>query len=381
MLVKELQLHNYRNFKNLRLKLGPKVNVFVGKNGQGKTNLIESIYLLTRGQSFRPTKTDSFLLKTSYEHSTQGFAHLRVLNHDLESDLKVQLSGVRKTYLKNNKRLTSTQLVKDYPVVLFSPESLNAIKNGPDERRILVDEWLVLLDPHQMKLIQKFRKLLKSRNKILKDIRISEGPATQQKRVLASINELYFPVAAELTLNRISALKRLKRSFKEALQGIFTGQDVDISVDYLMSGHSVMEVTPDLVKEMIIERANELSSAEQDSGLSLVGPHKHDIQFLMFGEDSRYYCSQGQQRALILAFKMAQIIEFHNVFNDYPLLMLDDVLSELDEDKRTHLVQFLRRIDAQIFITTTDLSFRFDQDSEDGISVFEIQQGQIIPNR
>ncbi|MEZ4870995.1 MAG: DNA replication and repair protein RecF [Bdellovibrionales bacterium] len=332
MLVKQLQLHNFRNFKNLRVQLGAGVNVFVGKNGQGKTNLIESIYLLTRGQSFRPTKTDSYLHRENHTQSPQGFAHLRVSSGDLEDDLKVKLEGSRKTYLRNNKRITSTQLVKEFPVVLFSPESLNSIKNGPEERRILVDDWLVLLDPKQASLIQKFRRLLKSRNKVLRDIKLTEGSIESKKAVLASINELYFPVAAELTINRISALKKLQPGFSKAIQKIFNRQDVDISVDYQMSSHSVMHATPNLIREMIIERAEELHKAELDSGLSLVGPHKHDIQFLMFGEDSRYYCSQGQQRALILAFKMAQIIEFNHVFNDYPLLMLDDVLSELDEE-------------------------------------------------
>lgn len=383
MKVSELQLLNFRNFSNLHLSLGEGVNVFVGDNGQGKTNLIEAIYLLTKGQSFRPTKTDSFLKKDNHTN-TQGYAGLRVLASGLESKIKMKLTESRKLYTKNDKRVSSAQLVKDFPVVLFSPESLAAIKSGPEERRILLDDWLVLLDAKQLSLINEFKKILKSRNRVLKDIKATEGSASQHKAVLASLNELYYPLAAKLTHKRILALKKLLPAFTEAMNGINSGNNVDktvdITVDYLMSSENIMGKTESEIYEMMIKRSEQLYAAEQESGQSLVGPHKHDVKFLMFGEDSRYYCSQGQQRALILAFKMAQIIEFHKVFNDYPLLLLDDVLSELDQKKRTHLVKFLRQIDSQIFVTTTDLSFDFEQGSDKSINVFEIENGQIKPS-
>ena len=334
-----------------------------------------------KGQSFRPAKTESFVSIKAPEGQKQTFVGLRVDNVDLSYVVKMKLENGRKSYIRNDKKISSSQLSKDFPVVLFSPESLASIKEGPEHRRALVDEWLTLIDHRHYETIAEFKKVLKSRNKILKAIKNQEGRYEDNRAVLTSLNEIYFVKAARLTYYRVQALKRLLPAFSKALKGIFEGQNVDISVDYLMSSENVWELSEPEILDKLLQRYESLNRAEQDSGTSLVGPHKHDIRFLMNGEDSRYYCSQGQQRALILAFKMAQILEFHKVFNDYPLLLLDDVLSELDRHRRTHLVSFLRQIQSQIFITTTDLSFelkgvRSPEDSGQ-LAVFEIDSGQI----
>jgi DNA replication and repair protein RecF len=120
----------------------------------------------------------------------------------------------------------------------------------------------------------------------------------------------------------------------------------------------------------------ELRSAELFSGRTLVGPHRHDIRFLFGGKDSRFFCSQGQQRALILSFKMAQILYHYRTYQVYPILLLDDVLSELDAVKRMNLVKFLRDIPAQIFLTTADLSFPMDF-GERGINIFRVENGTV----
>jgi DNA replication and repair protein RecF len=126
-------------------------------------------------------------------------------------------------------------------------------------------------------------------------------------------------------------------------------------------------------------RALELRKAELESGTSLVGPQRHDIRILFAGKDSRFFCSQGQQRALILSFKMAQILYHYRAHQVYPFLLLDDVLSELDPIRRTNLVAFLRDIPAQIFLTTTDLSFSTDF-GDRRLSVLRIERGSVIPN-
>jgi DNA replication and repair protein RecF len=176
---------------------------------------------------------------------------------------------------------------------------------------------------------------------------------------------------------RIAALKEILPEFNRAMQDISKKSDVDISVDYLVSGGSALASSPLEIDNAIQQRAMELRDAELSSGVSLVGPHKHDIVFLYGQKDSRFYSSQGQQRAIIWSFKMAQIVYHRSVHGLYPVLMLDDVLSELDLTKRQALISFVHDIKTQVFLTTTDFhlseSFSLDQST-----VIRITNGQTL---
>jgi DNA replication and repair protein RecF len=154
----------------------------------------------------------------------------------------------------------------------------------------------------------------------------------------------------------------------------------DISVDYLISGESALNWSDSQVFDALKKRHQSLALQEVAYGGSLVGPHKHDIKFLFNGNDSRFYCSQGQQRALILALKIAQIVYHHQVHKTYPILLLDDVLSELDMKKRMRLMKFLEQVSAQILITSTDLAWsdRLGVETEKGHgAIFEVVSGQV----
>jgi DNA replication and repair protein RecF len=149
-------------------------------------------------------------------------------------------------------------------------------------------------------------------------------------------------------------------------------------VEYVISSEKALLYSPDQVHDLMKKRLIQLHDAELSSGASLVGPQKHDLTFLYDGNDSRFYSSQGQQRALILSFKMAQIVYHRRTHDSYPLLMLDDVLSELDAEKRESLIKFLSEINTQIFITTTDFDLPGSLKSED-CAVINIREGQIRP--
>src|SRR6185312_16818402 len=166
--------------------------------------------------------------------------------------------------------------------------------------------------------------------------------------------------ATDLTWQRLEALRAILEDLNQAMNSISKNQNVDISVEYVISGENALKMSYSDVENSLQKRVLELSDAELASGSSLVGPQKHDIVFLYDQNDSRFYCSQGQQRALILSFKMAQIVYHRRVHGTYPALLLDDVLSELDPARRSSLVKFLKDIPAQIFLTTTDLSFAMD---------------------
>ena len=373
MIFERLRLVNFRNYRDVVVSFSPRVNVFVGENGQGKTNLLEALFLLSQGDSFRYSDNTTLINSGCSEAIIQA----RVVQNELHYKLQLGLSRSRKVLTMNDKRVTSTDIRKLFASVVFSPESLSSIKEGADRRRELLDELLITFDRRNADLITDYRKALKTRNKILKNH--LEGLQDRQVtlHLLESINPAFLRLATELTFARIFALNGLAKEFNNAMQYISKNDSTEISVDYVISSENGMSYTSEKVNNALQNRMSELQEAELSSGSSLVGPHKHDIVFLYGQKDSRFYCSQGQQRAIILSFKIAQIVYHRKAHGTYPVLMLDDVLSELDKAKRDALISFLHEINTQIFVTTTDFalpdSFKLDQ-----VSVITIKDGHIL---
>ena len=373
MIFERLRLVNFRNYRDVVVSFSPRVNVFVGENGQGKTNLLEALFLLSQGDSFRYSDNTTLINSDCSEAIIQA----RVVQNELHYKLQLGLSKSRKVLTMNDKRITSTDIRKLFASVVFSPESLSSIKEGADHRRELLDELLITFDRRNADLITDYRKALKTRNKILKNH--LEGLQDRQVtlQLLESINPAFLRLATDLTFARIFALNGLSKEFNYAMQYISKNDSTEISVDYVISSENGMSYTSEKVNNALQNRMAELQEAELSSGSSLVGPHKHDIVFLYGQKDSRFYCSQGQQRAIILSFKIAQIVYHRKAHGTYPVLMLDDVLSELDKTKRDALITFLHEINTQIFVTTTDFSlpdsFKLDQ-----MSVITIKDGHIL---
>ena len=372
MRIKSLILRDFRNFTHQKVHLSNRVNFFFGDNGQGKTNLIEAVHLMSRGTSFRPVQTSSLIKTGAQLANIQGVFQRK----DLIFEVNMTLEGSRKIAMVNGKRATSADLARHFPCVLFSPESLAAIKEGPEQRRLLADELILIENPAQANLLHEYSRALKQRNRLLRSIASGEGVESQNIATLESLNRIFFVLATQLSYARLQALKKIKNDLTSALEMIETEKFVDISVDYLISDESALAWDEQSIYSALQKRLQELALSELRSGTSLVGPHKHDIRFLFSGNDSRFYCSQGQQRALILAFKIAQIVYHSRVHQTYPVLLLDDVLSELDARKRVNLMKFLESISAQVLMTSTDLTWS-DQFGADVNSVFAVREGQI----
>lgn len=373
MIFERLRLVNFRNYRDVVLSFSPRVNVFVGENGQGKTNLLEAMYMISQGDSFRYSDNSTLINSNNQEAIIQAL----ISQNDLHYKLKMGLSKSRKVLTLNDKRVNSADIRKIFASVVFSPESLSSIKEGADHRRELVDELLVTFDRRNAELIQDYRKALKTRNKILKNYLEGLQDKTITVNLLESLNPQFVRLAADLSYARVEALKGLSKDFNNAMQYISGSSAVDILVEYLISNQNAMNFSREEIQFAIEKRIQELHDAELSSGTSLVGPHKHDIVFLYGQKDSRFFCSQGQQRAIILSFKMAQIVYHRKAHGTYPVLMLDDVLSELDKAKREALITFLHEINTQIFVTTTDFnlpeSFSLGQ-----LSVVHIKDGLIL---
>ena len=378
MKFESIRLRDFRNYRDLNLDFPAGVVIFFGPNGQGKTNLVEAFHVLLRGESFRPVTPVSLLAQDGPATAPAAVVEARLTRANLRHDLRVTLAPGRKQITWNGARASAADLARHFPLVLFSPESLAAIKEGPEQRRQLLDEVILTHAPGSYKVLADFRRALKTRNRILKDGQTKGIPAGETERLLDSLDPSYLPLAAELTVARLTALHALKDDFRRAAGAVLERTDVDISVDYVISAQKIEAWSRADILSAMHERAQQLRTAELKTGASLVGPQKHDVRFLFDGKDARFFCSQGQQRALILSFKMAQILYHHRSYELYPFLLLDDVLSELDPVRRTNLVEFLRDIPAQIFLTTTDLSFSRDF-GDRRLNVFRIENGSVRP--
>lgn len=374
MKLKVLRLSDFRNFLHLVVPLAPGLNFFVGDNGQGKTNFLEAVHLLSRGSSFRPIEAGSLIRQGASRAKISG----RFEDHHLDNSVEMVIENGKKTILLNGKRTNSATLANLFPTVLFSPESLSAIKEGPEIRRKVIDELLVNHSPQQIRLLREYTRALKARNRLLKNISENSGMRREQELALESLNKIYLLLATQVTSAKIKAILDIQPYFAQAISTIAEQRPGDISVDYLISGRSALSWTDSEVFDALQNRHHELARHEMSYGSSLVGPHRHDVKFLFAGNDSRFYCSQGQQRALILALKTAEIVYHHKVHATYPVLLLDDVMSELDVKRRVNLMKFLEGISAQTLITSTDLTWS-DHFGVERNSVFSVASGQVEP--
>jgi DNA replication and repair protein RecF len=348
-MIEKLRLFQFRNFEDQTIEFSPTANIFIGMNGQGKSNILESIHYLFLGESFRPAQINHLIR----EGQTQTSIQMLTSQNGEKNKINLKIQNGHRSVQINQKKAQPSQLSQIETPILFSPESLSAIKGSSEERRRLVDHMLICLNPKKMGMLSDFRKLLRTKNKILKD-RIRESITEREAfDLLEAIAPRFLQVATDLTWLRIQTLQDLM-PWMNTIMSDLSPEFPEIRLQYLISEQDFIHSSFQNVSNMLQKRLKEMAITELSSGVSLVGPHKHDILFLFGGNDSRFFCSQGQQRCLILAFKLAQIVYHRKVFKKSPLLLLDDVLSELDGEKRNAFLRMIETMEAQVIITTTD---------------------------
>lgn len=371
MNLKNIEITHFRNISNLKLDLHPKVNVFFGENAQGKTSLVEAIFVLTQGKSFRASDFSNLIQKQS-ESGT--WVSAKILHKNLNYSLSFLMNKEKKQWNLNQKKITFSNLSSDFCSVLFSPESLSIIKESDSQRRELIDEMILSVFKEEKKFIMECRQLLRQRNKFLKDLSTEKTEKSPRNLAyLEALTENYLRKTSRLCALRFTTLRMLHPHLQESLRYVFD-ESVDISVDYVISGENYENLDESVAYNAMYKRWVQLKSAEIQLGYSLIGPHKHDVRILFAGNDSRFFCSQGQQRMIILAFKMAQIRLHFLAHGVYPVLLLDDVLSELDEMRRQKLIEYLETINAQIFITTTERSV-LNNIRPDSLATYSVKNG------
>ncbi len=364
-----LFMRQFRNIESQTVDLNSGLNVFRGQNGQGKTNLVEALYLLTHGKSFRTNRWQDFINKN---HSSGFYIGVKNTQKDLENTIEINSLNGKRRLLVNSKPTSSPRLRQTFPSLLFSPESLLIVKDAAQKRRDLIDDLCLSIFPSFAQLMSDFKKALKQKNNLLKKLRDGQVDEIQGKKINKNLTTILFEKGALITHLRLQAIEEIEPLLLDEFLKIMDEHYGNISIRYFMSGQRIKARTVAEISNAMYKRWDQLREREWASGVCLVGPHKHDIQFDFNGQEARFFCSQGQQRAIILAFKMAQTRIHYRAHREFPILLLDDVLSELDREKQMRFVNYLLSTEAQIFLTTTDATSIPQVASQ---SVFDVKEG------
>lgn len=370
MRVTGLNIRQFRNLSEVEVTPDKVLNILVGDNGQGKTSFIEAIYYLSTLKSFRTGKSLDLIQKNQ-----GGFLVQAKIESPLQLDL-ILAARVEEKSRKlsiNEKPATASNFATKLRTVVFSPESLGAIKSGPEARRELIDQAVFQTSEVAAVAQREYSRALRQRNACLKQVKNGEVAPEVGEDILQSLETNFLAAGTAVIEERLGFLDRLFRKVDGILEKI-TGEKATVKFDYKSSSEPWLERQKEAILDRLRDELNskERRHAERSTGVTLTGPHRHDIRFLFNENDSRIFCSQGQQRALILAFKIAEIVYHSEAFGSYPLLLLDDVLSEFDEGKRRFLIEFLRNNEAQTFLTTTDQTHFLK-----GSQVFHVEAGRI----
>ncbi len=343
MRATRLQLTNFRNYQRADVSPCPGITVFHGQNAQGKTALLEAIYLCCTGRSHR-TSRDRELLR--WDEPKSGIT-LDVLRQDGTHQIDIVLSSIAKKQVRINNALTSRtgELMGHANGVLFSPEDLRMVKDGPAERRRFLDMELSQIRPAYYYALQRYHRALQQRGAVLRD-------AAARPSILATLDEWDHQLAragAEIIEHRRRFIDKLHQSASAIHSGI-TGEAEQLQVRYEQSLQT--DATGDALAEAFqcaLATARQVDLRRQTT---TVGPHRDDLNLLINGVDARAYGSQGQQRTVALSLKLSELHVMHDLTGEWPILMLDDVMSELDPTRRRHLFTHLDGV--QTLVTCTD---------------------------
>ena len=362
MKLTNLQLQNFRNYESVQLEFTEGMHVFIGENAQGKTNLMESIYVLAMTKS-NCTTNDKELIGWKKDFATiKGTVEKTATKTNLELQFSKKGKIAKVNYLEQ-KRLSS--YLGNLNVILFAPETLTLVKGSPQNRRKFVDMELGQMSSLYLYDLVEYNRVLKQRNTYLKQLAIKKK---QPDEYLEVLSEMLSELASKIVFHRLDFMKQLEALAIPIHDQLSLGRE-KFSVSYQATIPLEDGLTPSQMKEIYIDQFKKNQTREADQATTLIGPHRDDLIFYLNEVPVQTYGSQGQQRSTVLSLKLAEIELMKLSTGEYPLLLLDDVLSELDDDRQTHLIKAIEN-KVQTFITTTSL---------DGIKQQFINEPVVIP--
>lgn len=351
MYIKRIKIKNFKNL-NHEIDISPSMNIVVGNNGIGKTNLLEAIFFLGRGESFRH-KSDANILGWN---NNELFLKVEALVYD---DLTVQednytyivsddMGLIHKSFKINGQIISKSRYLNKLPVILFIPEDLDLINGGPESRRREIDNFITLVDPVFNEIKKEYKKILINRNRLIKTIQIDKS----------SINELKFwddgliELGSKIIFQRVTTLNSFLPYIQKTGTKIFRENFDELKYIYI-SKIFVNDIDEKVIKEKFRQKIMSGKDKEIYAGQTLYGPQRDDLKFFSGDIDLHEFGSRGQKRIVALLFKIAMWFYIKENYNKKAILLLDDLMSEIDQDHRSKLQKTLADLDTQIFFTGT----------------------------
>ncbi|MBO4449859.1 MAG: DNA replication/repair protein RecF [Clostridiales bacterium] len=414
MIIKGIHLINFRKYGRLDIDVGPSVNIFYGDNAQGKTNIIEAIYVAGSVTSHRTSKDSEMIRFGENGYSTSldllcddgGSMKMTAEFHTEKSDLTKNVRSYRVLMQDNIKIDRISDYIGVCNIVIFAPEDLNIVKNAPAYRRKFLNTLISKVSPSYFNLISDYSRLMNRKNAYLKSARSGKNDAGSQTEIDTSLDFWDFSIA-DLSADIIIMRDRFSRILSEAAsrhhsdisggkESLSVGYDTisgcSVPLDafandsrqhdaYLKKGLSGSDYTriKGILSDTILSKLKSARSYDLEKGISSVGVNKDDLDIKLDGLQMRSYSSQGQQRSASLALKLAELDILRMFTSSTPILLLDDVFSELDADRRASLLSAMK--DAQIFITCTDRDMAVKElapmESSETARYFKVTSGNV----
>ncbi len=367
MFLSSLQLRGFRNYQELDIHFSPGLNVIYGDNAQGKTNLLEAIYLLATGKSHRTSRDHELI----HEHMNALLARATVERKTGELSLELSLARDSRKQLKINgiSEKKIARLVGNMTAVFFSPDDLQLLKGPPAGRRRFLDIELSQISQNYLYHLIHYNRTLSHRNTLLK-----QEPLDTE--MLAVYTDQLIATGAQLIARRSRAVKRLSVLAANYHKLLSQGKE-ELQLEYQSQGAEPDQVpSPEEAAERLYSQIQQRQREEARRQVTLVGPHRDDVGFRINGRDARQYGSQGQQRTAVLSLKLAELQFMYEELGEYPILLLDDVASELDPHRRNYLLNAVQD-GIQTFVSCTDLEDLMVRKWPDHHRLFRVSSGRV----
>ena len=334
MWIKKIKIYNFRNYKNEEINLEKNINIFYGKNAQGKTNIIEAIYLCGLGKSFRTNK-DKEMIKLN---ENKSYVEVEFEKSDRDGKIKIELENKKNIYLNNIKLKKLSELLGNLNVVIFTPDDINILKGGPENRRRFLNIMISQLRPNYLNVLNLYKKTIEERNNYLRLIK----EENKSEELLDIWDEKLAEYAEKIVNYRKEFINKISNKIVEIHKSI-TNNNEEIKIEYLTDCEK---------KENYLNLLKQRRKLDVIKGFTTKGIHRDDFVIYINDNQVNVYGSQGQNRTVMLSLKLSELQIIYDEIGEYPILLLDDFMSELDKERRKNFLENIKN--NQVIITCTE---------------------------
>ena len=354
MYIEKIKLINFRNYEQLDLNLNKNINIIYGNNAQGKTNILESIFLCSFGKSFRTSK-EKEMIKFNESNS---IVEIYYQKKDRDGKIKIEIGDRKQIYLNGIKIKKLSELLGNINIVIFTPDDINILKDGPANRRRFLDMMIGQLRPNYVYNLNMYLKTIEQRNNYLRQIKEENKP----EEMLEIWDEKLADYGEKIFNYRNEFIEKISKKINK-IHGEITENKEELKIDYISNCED---------KESYLKLLKERRKLDIIKGFTTKGVHRDDFMIYINGKEVNIYGSQGQNRTVILSLKLSELNVVYEEIGEYPILLLDDFMSELDEERRKNFLNNIK--DTQVILTGTE---KIDLPNLE-YNLYNIKKGEVV---